>query len=615
MSPTSETATYDPFHDTRSVPAPAPELVAGSGRAERLLAAGWVDVRRLGHGGMGELYVGFDPGLQRSVVAKFIRPTALNDSVRKRFRVEAAALARLDHPNVARLFAYAEGDDPHLVLEYVDGGTLADRIKAGPLSAQEAAALLEAVARGVAAAHAAAVIHRDLKPSNILLDRTGPTVAPKVTDFGMAKDADAVESLTQADAVLGTPEYMSPEQAASRSGECDGRSDVWGLAATLYAAVTGQPPYTRDLRNPPVLTDPLTPPEAHVPGLPPDMVAVIRMGLEKHANDRYQSAAAFADDLKRYLDGQPVQARRRAWPVRVWRRVQRLPRVATAAVLVALLCLGLLGAAYFGGDPTPERKIARKMAAINAGKEVTVIPETGLPDWFETLIGSVTPVTTGEANGATVVGSISKSVVAFTPPIPCDAYELTLDLLEVRGIAVQGPNQLPIHRFGPIIGLRTILTPEGPLGVGWCVLYHDTNRGAKPPYDMTHARFGHAWFSPLLKKTPQALQHGAFSQPFLPSRPLGGEGRWRSHRFEVSPDRIQAFWNDDNGAWICYADVGANDLVRYTASSASSYLDAGGSPVAFPQWSPQGAIGLYTENANVGIRNLVVRPRKPLLDH
>ncbi len=611
----ASTVTFFPSGGTHSVPTDAPDPVVVSARMTRLRNGGWLDVRRCGGGGMGELFAGFDPGLQQQVVAKFIRQDAISDSTRDRFRVEAATLARLVHKNVARLFAYSEGDDPYLVMEYVDGGTLSELIRGGALPAREAAAILEGVARGVAAAHAGGVVHRDLKPSNVLLDRSGAAVVPKVTDFGMAKDVDAIDPLTGSNAVLGTPEFMSPEQAARRSATCDARSDVWGLTATLYSAVTGQPPYTRDLLNPPVLTEPLTPPTAHAPDLPADLAAVIAMGLEKHPNDRYQTADEFADDLKRFLVGEPVHARRRAWPVRVWRRARRVSTGTAVAVLFAAVALTAVGATYFGRALTPEEKVGRMMAELAAGKSITLIGPTGLPVWHETVIGHATVDQPEKIGGAAGVTSFGRAVVRLATAIPIPRYQIEVELEDVDGVSKPGPGE-PYHEFGLIVAAATSRTADGRTVIqGIEFNYHDMDRATAfrrvpPPSTLNVAYVAYRSDEPTNRHVD-----GITSCKFPSSRVPPARGVSRLLRVRVTPVAVEAFFEtaprkaDGTRAeltplrlldWPTVAD----DVGRVQTRLAPLALQA---PVPLG-WQLQGGIAITCDSATVGVRNLRVSP-------
>ncbi len=197
---------------------------------------------KIAQGGMGAVYKARQVKLQRSVALKMILSGRLaSPEDVQRFYLEAEAAARLDHPGIVPIFEVGEHDGQHFFsMALVEGGSLADRIKKGPLPPRHAAALMAQVADAVAHAHGHGIIHRDLKPGNILLDRDGK---PRVTDFGLAKNVEGDSYLTASGQVLGTPSFMPPEQAGGRAEEIGPASDTYSLGATLYCLVTGRPPF------------------------------------------------------------------------------------------------------------------------------------------------------------------------------------------------------------------------------------------------------------------------------------------------------------------------------------------------------------------------------------
>ena len=268
---------------------------------------GYEIVAVLGRGGMGVVYEARDVRAGVSVALKVLHAGA-GPRERARFRVEAAVTTRLRHPNVVAVTAAREHEGmAYLVMELVPGGGLDRRLAAGPLPPREAAELVRDVARAVQFAHDAGVVHRDLKPGNILLGPTGP----KVADFGLAKrlDPDAT-ALTRDGAVLGSPSYMAPEQAAG-SAEIGPAADVYGLGAVLYECLTGRPPFRADTWEATlaqVLRGAPTPPALVNPAVPAALEAVCLRCLEKEPDRRYPRADAVAADLDRALAGEPTAA-------------------------------------------------------------------------------------------------------------------------------------------------------------------------------------------------------------------------------------------------------------------------------------------------------------------
>lgn len=281
-------------------------------------------VIEIGRGGMGVVYRARQSSLDRQVALKMILRGALaSPEDVARFQAEAEAAARLNHPNIVQVYEVGEHlGQPYFSMQHVEGTTLSRKIAEGPLPSREAARLLIPVCRGVAEAHRNGVLHRDLKPSNILIDEDG---RPFVTDFGLAKrippsgqlrdDAAAtpdVETLTNSGAIIGTPSYMAPEQAAGQRGQIGEASDVYSLGAILYAMLTGRPPF--QAASPVdtilmVLEQEPVPPRVLNPGADSDLEMIAMKCLQKPTDLRYQDAASLADDLEAWINHETISAR------------------------------------------------------------------------------------------------------------------------------------------------------------------------------------------------------------------------------------------------------------------------------------------------------------------
>ncbi|MCE9672080.1 protein kinase [Myxococcus stipitatus] len=309
-------------------------------------------VRFLGQGGMGQVFLAYDPLLRRNVALKFVKGG--DPELARRFLSEARAQARVRHERVCEVYEVGEVQGRgYIAMRYVAGQPLGQL--AGSLTLEQKVLLLRQAAEGVHAAHRAGLVHRDIKPGNILVERTEDGgFTPFVMDFGLARDWR--EEGGASHLVMGTPHYMAPEQALGDVSRLDRRVDVYALGATLYRLLTGTTPLPgdQDLLTR-LQTEEPRPPRALDRDIPQDLEAIVLKCLEKERSARYDSARALAEDLERFLAGEPVQARRGAG---YWlRRKARKHRVALVAGLTALTVVGLaLGQAVRARGEVAERE-------------------------------------------------------------------------------------------------------------------------------------------------------------------------------------------------------------------------------------------------------------------
>jgi serine/threonine protein kinase/tetratricopeptide (TPR) repeat protein len=404
-----------PFLPTASTQDHRPDAT----RAERPVASqvvvpGYRILGMLGRGGMGVVYQALQEKANRTVALKMILAGAhASEADRVRFNTEAEAAARLAHPNIVQLYEVGETPEgfPYFSLEFVGGGTLADRLRQGPLSPSEAAVLVEALARAMQYAHERGIVHRDLKPANILLTRRRSSLAssaedqtkqggalsesqeetnkeetkqgcfvyePKISDFGLAKQLGTEDGVTRTGAIMGTPNYMAPEQAFGHSKYVGPPADIYALGAILYECLTGRPPFlgatvAETLEQ--VRTMEPVAPRSLVKEVPRDLETVCLHCLHKDPQRRYASAGALAEDIVRFREGLPIAVRPVRTPERVWRWCRRNPWWAAAIGTVVLMALTIMGGLTYGiitvtalnkavTDKATEAELKRKAADV-----------------------------------------------------------------------------------------------------------------------------------------------------------------------------------------------------------------------------------------------------------
>jgi hypothetical protein len=362
--------------------------------------AGYEIVAELGRGGMGVVYKAWQANPRRLVALKMLSAGAgAGPEELARFRTEAQAVARLQHPHIVQIYEVSEDSGrPYFAMEFVDGGSLAARLAGKPLPVRQAAQLMQTAALGIHHAHQRGIIHRDLTPGNILLQTTDDTdttdkktskasssvlsvpsvvdCVPKITDFGLAKIVvGGGDTLTQTGAVLGTPSYMAPEQAAGHKGTVTTATDVYGLGAILYAGLTGRAPFQGGTALEILLKvmelEP-EPPRRSNREVDQDLQTICLKCLQKDPERRYASAEALAEDLGRWLAGEPIRARPIGRAARGWRWCRRHPVVAglTAAVAVSLLG-GIAVSMHFAiqADDSARQALAQQRIAEQNAKE------------------------------------------------------------------------------------------------------------------------------------------------------------------------------------------------------------------------------------------------------
>jgi len=567
----------------RVAPAPAAQPAVGPIPGYEILSV-------LGRGGMGIVYQARQVQLKRLVALKMIRAGDLaDDSERARFRTEVEAVARLHHPNIVQIYQVGEHNgQPFCALEFVSGGTLADRLAGTPQTPRQAAELVRTLALAMDVAHQRGIVHRDLKPGNVLLTTDG---TPKITDFGLAKHLDEDTAQTRTGAVMGTPAYMAPEQALGQK-TVGPPADVYAVGAILYEMLTGRPPFKGA-----TALDTLDQVRSQEPApvrtlqrqVPLDLETICLKCLEKQPGKRYTTAAELANRLGLFLDGKPIPERPPGWLSKIRRWVWAHPLLTTAAILlVVVTSVALLAAHYL--DPERPRKevqntLERRRPYVFKGTEQ-------LPGPFRQVYGKPAPLTRTEQAQHFSVERLATALWELTDDPRCDRYRFSA---EVRHDNAGGASLVGLY-----FGYRKIPVAKGQQRAGFYTLsFADRGSGVTLGQVLLEAR--------LLKVPPE--DYVAFGpidgRPFQPALPLREDGPWRKLQIVVTPEGIEAMWEKEPGALERVGFRPAKQMEKALAVLGLSILDLRDVPTDF---RPRSGLGLYVSGGKASFRNVTVQP-------
>jgi predicted Ser/Thr protein kinase len=557
---------------------------------------GYTVLGRLGAGGTGVVFRAREDVTGRVVALKLFHYPPFRAAVADRFHREVTAQARLRHPHIVAIYTAAvHGGVPFIVMEYVSGGTLAERLQAGALTPAAAAALVEKVAGAVQAAHDYGVLHRDVKPSNILLPEEH---RPLLADFGLAKIRDVDDDLTVTAAPLGTASYMSPEQAAGRGDAIGPATDVWGLGVVLYECVTGRRPFQGECASDTirqVIEGRPAPPRAVRPDVPRELEAICLKCLSKNPAERYPTAAALAADLERFRQGRPVRARSRGrihgvlWAVRrrgPWGVLLFAYLASLWAVIpsdpAAPITLREAGEAR-ESRPTlsaEEGALADYPSMLRRGQPVALIGASGLPRWYRHLTPPADAGIVETASGEAAFRSAAPSLVSLMP--------------DVGGV----------ERFTVTAEVRLL---ERSRVAGACVgLFVADRRGARGAHRVAGQMVALAVAAPTRSGRPASDPQSVDLISFVLDDDTGVPGGRKSvvGRRSLAP----AADNFPTPFRRLRLDVGPDGMTGYVDGGGGEWVQFGTAASGLASDARGRAIGVWCEGCSATVRNVIVTP-------
>jgi serine/threonine-protein kinase len=553
---------------------------------------------KVGQGAMGVVYRARQVGLDRIVALKMIRAGAdATPEDLARFRREAEAVARLRHPHIVQVYGIGEADgQPFFSLEFAEGGSLAQRIADGPVPVRQAAKWVAELAEAMEYAHREGIIHRDLKPANVVLTADG---VPKITDFGLAKHLGRPAGHAESGPIVGTASYMAPEQAAGQTAAIGPPADVYALGAILYELLTGRPPFRAEtpletLRH--VREREPERPRAVNPQADCALEAVCLKCLQKDPRLRYPSAQALADDLKRWLAGEPILARPEGWLKRLWRAGRRLggwPSLATALV-AGLAAAGAVGLALLlaGPRPTAEDLEAQQRQRrwrdirndLAAGRPVVLLGRTAAPAWYRWRTGGPSEKAFAAADGAFALESWELGLLEILPDPQCASYRFSAE--------VRHDQAKPWGRAGIYFAHSVQDTAGGPDHYFCGLSFNDLVDLSKYGQRENHLELN------VERYPTREAKRRVLETTIRPLAAVPDPDRWRKLAVEVTPDGLRAFCGEE-----CVGEAPREALRKRMA-----WLLGNEPANADPCLVPRSPLGLFISRGSASYRQVVVEP-------
>ncbi len=593
--------------------------------------AGYDLFRCLGRGGMGDVYLAHERAAERTVAMKFLQ--AARSSSSDRFETEIQALARFDHPNIIRVITVdLDRVDPFFTMEYAPGGTLTDHVKAtGPMLPEDAARLIVTVARAVHLTHENEILHRDIKPSNVLIGVDG---TPKLSDFGLAKRLDFdTDNYTITNGAIGTPQFMPPEQISRVHGEFCPATDVYGLGATLFYMLIGNPPFdgpSPDEVYKKVRHDPPPRLRSIRSDIPMALEAIVLKCLEKKAADRYASAEELALDLENYLTpGGRTQAPRMTHLRRLklwvrWNRARIGVGICSSLVLLVLGWLALRpppasSQSANQSEPTPD-PLRLIQSELGADKQATLVGETGLPRTYDPAHSwNLLPSTLAVSPATEECPAFDAPQYTFLELLAdpfVDRYRVTAEIRQLSGRPHDFEGRSTMSFVGLYFGhvgqpLLRGARADSALSIQFTDLQQSFPNGQLVNANTELSSWVFTQSQGGLPRGGGGWKKGI---PFQPAERWPGP--WRRVILEITPESIVAkWWDEAKSREVLIYKLSADEIHKLYADMTTQIqrMEPGANP-GDQEWKPRLPLGIVAYKATVAFRKVSIRklpePRK-----
>jgi serine/threonine-protein kinase len=556
----------------------------------------------LGVGGMGKVFKAWDPELNRVVAVKLMRAhgDAANATEVMYFQREGRALAQVRHPHIVQIFdAHLHEDPPYLVMECLPGRSVQDRREYYQQHRREAVVLIEKVARAVHYLHQHDLIHRDLKLSNVLLDAQDE---PKVSDFGLVKFVDQGQEMEMSLAQAGTPPYMAPEQTGLLNLPVSPRTDVWALGVMLYRLLTGRMPFEAAERSGlihQICKVPCPAPRTFCPDLDRGLEVVVLKCLNKRPAERFATVAELADELRRWLDGQPLKTR----PDNLWRGIRRfVRRRPVIAALLAVAAVLLLALPFVIPAVHPDRPLWDIQAELAAGQPAALIGSTGPPRWCRWISEPKGTISVNQAEPCQVECWGDWGQLELAHDLPCAHFKVRVQVRHLRGDGLGQVGLYLFHTTGQAGIVRFVSFVH--LSFNDVVRQEKPNKNYPGPDLLNRVDLEPVIFYPgsAGKSGPARVGTGLKPVPLQPAGIKGGN--WRDLEIEVSPVMLLATFGSERQPLhpvpvaLLQQKICENIKFNFPNEPESLNVDL----------NPRTSVGLLVSRAAAAFRDVVIEP-------